>query len=102
MYESMRIGFYWCFMENEVYQNVRDFRSSAKTCGGLKNHNSLLKIFPASGPLKGITMDLLAHFLKSSSVNTFIFVITNPYSKLERTIAFPYTTASMVVNTLLS
>lgn len=48
IYETMRCVFYCRFMNNEVYQTVRDFQSCAQTCGSLRKHISFLNAFPAS------------------------------------------------------
>jgi Integrase zinc binding domain len=68
MFRSMRKNYFWSGMANDVAEIVTSF----------------LKLFPASGPLEYVSMDILGPLPKTDHGNRFLLVITDRFSKLTR------------------
>ena len=101
MYLTLRRDYYWPHMANDAYATVKSCRSCNKNRGTAAKHQKLLKLFPASGPLEFVAMDLLGPLPKTKRGNTFVLVITDRYSKLTRAIPLKATKATDIAMAFL-
>jgi hypothetical protein len=83
-------------MSHDVTDTVRSCTTCAKNRIEERKRISFLKLFPASGPLEYLSMDILGPLPKTSHGNRFLLVITNRFSKLTRTIPLRTITAQSV------
>lgn len=97
MYDSMHCEFYWARMANDVYTLVKDCRDCARNHAKQTRTRSL-KLFPASGPLGFIAMDILEPPPKSTHENQLVVVMTDRHSKLTRAVPTTQTTALHVAS----
>jgi Integrase zinc binding domain len=86
MYAAMRRRFYWRNMHKEVEETVRHYTVCAKNRVKERKRTSFLKLFPASGPLEFVAMDILGPLPKPEHGNRFLLVISDRFSKLTRTV----------------
>jgi Integrase zinc binding domain len=93
MYAAMRRRFYWRNMYKEVEETVRHCTVCAKNRVKERKRTSLLKLFPASGPLEFVSMDILGPLPKTEHGNRFLLVISDRFSKLTRTVPMRTITA---------
>ena len=102
LYSTMRLRFLWPFMYDDLVHHVRNCRTcvQAKGVKGKKQHKT--KLFPPTGPLDDIAIDLLGPLPRTKNGNSFIAVITDRYSKLTRAIPMKETTAPFMAATLLN
>lgn len=102
MFDTLRQGFYWRFMANDVHQTVPDFRSCDKTRGTTNRPKNVMKLFPAKGPLECVEMDILGPFPQTHCGNQFVLFITDRYSKLNRAVPMGKKTAPYVAGAFMS
>lgn len=79
----MRKNLCWPHTDNEVYATVRHRRSYAQNC----THGKLqrqLKLFLSKGPLEYVATDILRTTPKTKQGNHFVFVMTDRYRKLTK------------------
>jgi Integrase zinc binding domain/Chromo (CHRromatin Organisation MOdifier) domain len=93
MYAAMRLRFYWNNMHKEVEEIVRRCTVCAKNRVTERKRTSFLKLFPASGPLEFVAMDILGPLPKTEHGNRFLLVISDRFSKLTRTVPIRTITA---------
>jgi Integrase zinc binding domain len=93
MYAAMRLRFYWNNMHKEVEEIVRRCTVCAKNRVTERKRTSFLKLFPASGPLEFVAMDILGPLPKTEHGNRFLLVIYDRFSKLTRTLPLRTITA---------
>ena len=86
MYYTLRKDYYWPHMAYDAYNVATKCRSCVRNRGTLHKHQKFLKLFPASGPLEFVAMDILGPLPKSHRGNRFILVITDRFTKLVRTV----------------
>lgn len=101
LYLTLRRDYYWPSMGNDVHAVARDCASCTHMRGTVFNHQKCLKLFPASGSLEFVAMDLLGPLSKSKGGFTSVLVITDHFSKLTRAIPMKSTTASAVDQSFL-
>ena len=72
----MRLKFYWRLMINDLVEHVCTCHTciQAKGTKGKKQHKT--KLFPPTGPLEYISIDLFGPLPKTKNKNQFISVIT--------------------------
>jgi hypothetical protein len=87
MFRSIRKNNFWSGMVNNMAETVRNCTTCSKNRVKERKRTSFLKLFPASGPLEYVSMDILGPLSKTDHGNRFLFVITNRFSKLTRTVA---------------
>lgn len=95
MYDAMRLEYYWTHMANDVHPTVDDYRKCAKA-GSHYKHKRHLTIFPPSGPLEFITIDILGPLPRMKKGNQYVVVIIDCYSELTRAIHTPKTSDTNV------
>jgi Integrase zinc binding domain len=85
MYAAMRRRFYWRNMNKEGEETVRHCTVCAKNRVTERKRTSFLKLlFPASGPLEFVAMEILGPLPKTEHGNRFLLVISDRFSKLTR------------------
>lgn len=72
-------------MENDVYQTVHDCRSCAARRSIMNKAQKPLHLFPPSGPLEFIEIDILRSLPRTSMGFTNVVVMNNQLTKLEHT-----------------
>jgi hypothetical protein len=65
-------------MHKEVEETVRHCTVCAKNRVTERKRTSFLKLFPASGPLEFVAMDILGPLPKTERGNRFLLVKTHP------------------------
>jgi hypothetical protein len=93
MHAAMRRRFYWRNMHKEVEETVRHCAVCAKNRVTERKRTSFLKLFPESGPLEFVAMDMLGPLPKTEHGNRFLLVISDRFSKLTRTVPLRTITA---------
>ena len=102
MYATLCSQFYWPGMYGAVEAYVRQCRSCAKAQGTIRKSQTLTKLFPPSGPLRDIAMDLISPLPKTKTGATAILVITDRYGKLCRAIPLKKTDSTTVAASMLN
>lgn len=72
-------------MAGDIAVYDQSYRSCAKHKDLLRKKQHKTKLFPLTGPLDDITLDLLGPLSKTRNDNHFIIVIAERYRKLTRT-----------------
>jgi hypothetical protein len=97
MYAAMRRRFYWMNMYKEIEYTVRHYTVCAKNRVTERKWTSFLKLFPASGPLEFVSMEILGPLpkpdAKNEHGNRFLLLISYQFSKLTRTVPLRTVTA---------
>ena len=101
MYYTLRKNYYWPHMAFDALSVAARCESCAQVRGTQFRHQRLLKLFPATGPLEFVAMDLLGPLSKTKNGNRFILVITDRFSKFTRSIPLRTTTAASVAKAFL-
>ena len=92
---------YWPLMANDVFSVSRDCRSCAAARGTRYRVQKHMKLFPATGPLDFLAMDLLGPLPRTHQVNEYVLVITDRFTKLCRSVTLRNTKAVTVVTIFL-
>ena len=71
----MLIKFYWPFMINELVEHVRNCRTCVQSKVTKRKKQQKTKLFPPTGLLDDIAIDLLGPLPKTKNKNQFISVI---------------------------
>lgn len=82
-------------MAQDVYHTVSGCHSCAKN-GTLLKNKLHLQLFPATGPLEFVALDLLGPLPRTNKGNQYVDVITGRYSKLTRAIPTGHVTSTNV------
>lgn len=77
MYDTTRQQFYWLHMASDVYEYVIICTSYVKNRGKQYVYAKHLKLFPPSGPLEFVAMDIIGPLPRTIHGNEFVLVITN-------------------------
>jgi hypothetical protein len=73
-------------MSKDIADTVRQCVTYAKNQIKERKRTSFLKLFPASGPLEYVDLDILGPLPKTEHGNKFLLVMTDRLSKLTRTV----------------
>ncbi len=73
MYSTLRREFYWPSMAADCYAFVRSWATCARDRIKLRRNTKELKLFPATGPLEEVSIDLLGPFQKTPRRNTHLW-----------------------------
>jgi hypothetical protein len=80
-------------MNKEVEETDRHCTVCAKNRVTERKRTSFLKLFPASGPLEFVAMDILGPLPKTEHWNGFLLVLSDRFSKLTQTVPLRTITA---------
>lgn len=86
MYETLRRVYYWLHMAADIHATVRNCGSCARNRLKLRKHTQPLQLFPATGPLQSLAIDLLGPLTKTKRGNRFLLVITDRFTKLTQVV----------------
>lgn len=78
MYNTHRRDFFWPHMANYVQKAIVQWASCAQNKSRYR-HKRRLQVFPASGPLDFVAMDILVPLPKIQQENQYIVVKTDRY-----------------------
>lgn len=81
-------------MAGDASDHLSTFRSYAKAKGPRHKNNHKMKLFPPTGPLDDIAMNLLCPISKNKNANQHVLVITDLYCKLTRAVPISKTIAA--------
>ncbi len=85
LHHTLRWQYYWPSMALDCYSTVRMCPECAKNRSKDRAHENFLTLFPASGPLEFVAMDILGPLPKSNHGNRYLLVMTDRFSKLTKT-----------------
>lgn len=88
-------------MANNVYQTVQDCHSCAAQRGTMRKTQKPLRLFPPSGTLKLIAIDILVPLPRTSTGFTSVVVMTDRVPKLARSVPLRRITAPYVTTDFL-
>lgn len=101
-YQSLKKDFYWPNLANDIFQTPRHCRSFIAVRGALRRDSSRLKLFPSSGPLEFVPVDILGPLPKAADGYQYILLITHPLSKMTRAILMSTIAAATVAGQFLT
>lgn len=96
MYFCRRRAFGWSHMANDPFQTVADCRSSDVNWVTLREHSTLLTLFPPSKPLEFVAKDILGPLSKSEHWFAYIVVITDRFGKIPGATSSISTSAAVI------
>ena len=88
-------------MANDVFSVSRDCRSCAAARGTRYKVQKHMKLFPATGPLEFLAMDLLGPLPRTHQGNEYVLVITDRFTKLCRSVPLRNTKAVAIATVFL-
>lgn len=100
VYDTMRRDYHYRNKAQGEYLTVGDYHSFARN-GTMLKRKFHLKLFPASGPLGFVAVDILEPSPKNSEEKQYVLVITDRYSKPTRAVPTAYLTTTSVACILL-
>ena len=96
MYYTMRQRFYWPHMAADIQSTVRNCHACAKNRIRLRKRTNPLKTFPATVPLRHVSIDILGALKKTKRGNRWILVMTDRFTKLTQVVPMKKITAQHV------
>lgn len=96
LYMSIRRHMYWPALSVDCYATVRRCPTCAKNRIKLRSKSNPLKLFPASGPLESVAIDIFGPLLKTGKGNEYLLVISDRFTKLTKTVPIKSTGAGEV------
>lgn len=100
MYDSLCKEIYWPHLPMDVHHTVSIYQSCKRHQLDEK-HPRLPKLFPPSGPLEPIALDILGPLIWIKQRNRSTMVMTDRFTKLTRVIIVMKVTALCVVAVVL-
>ncbi len=101
MYHTLRNRYYWPSLALDCYSTSRNCVQCAKERVRWRKKLSKMQLFPATGPLEEVAMDLLGPFVRTERDNRFLLVIVDRYTKLLKTVSLSSTEAYDVARAFL-
>jgi len=102
MYASMKRCFYWESMIVYLYDFVRQCPPCAKNRLQERRHTFPMTLLPPKKPLTEVGIDILGPLLNTVDGNRYVFVMSDRFSKLTRTVALRRITAVTVAPAFLT
>jgi hypothetical protein len=96
MFRSIRKRYFWRNMYREVEDTVRGCEHCARNNVQERTRVNHMKLFPANELLEFVAIQILGPLPKTAHGNRFMFVISDRFSKLTRTVPMRTTTALAV------
>jgi transposase InsO family protein len=93
MFQTIRKYFFWPRIAEDVYDTVSQCDLCARNQISEKRKPNPLKLFPASGPLESVAMDILGPLPRKIHGNRYLLVISDRYSKVTKTVLLRTVTA---------
>lgn len=82
MFYTLRESYYWPQMAADIAATVCNCAKCARNRLRLRRHLNRLQLFPATGPLESVAIDILGPLPRSATGKRFLLVITDRYTKL--------------------
>ena len=86
MYQAISKDMYWPALAVDCYATGRRCPTCAKNRIKLRQHVQPLQLFPPSGPLESVAIDVLGELLKTARGNQYLLVISDRFTKLTKTV----------------
>jgi len=106
MYYTMRKAYYWPSMVTDIHTTITKCTTCAQNRLALRRHTTPLTLFPATEPLKELSVDIFGPIPASKKGNRFILVITDRFAKLTKCVALrritPVSVASAIIDAWVS
>jgi transposase InsO family protein len=102
MYQTMRKTFYWPGLSKEAYEVVKRCTECIQEQLASRPVRTQLKLFPSSGPLEFVAIDILGPLPKTNQGHQYLLVISDRFTKLVRTIPLRRITSLMVAQSFSS
>ena len=102
MYQTMRKSFYWPGLAKEAYEVAKRCAECAQEQLASQPVRTLLKLFPAAGPLEFVAIDILGPLPKTSQGHQYLLVISDRFTKLVGTIPLCRITSLIVAQSFSS
>ena len=83
-------------MAVDCYETVRKCSTCTKNRIMSKQRVKPLQLFPPSGPLESVAIDAFGPLIKTSRGNQYLLMITDPYSKLTKSVPLKSISAEAV------
>lgn len=96
MYQTLRKRYYWPGLALSCYHTVRACAACARERILLQANSTPLRLFPPSGPLEDVAMDILCHLHPSGRGHTNLLVIVDRFTKLVRAVPMKGTNAFQI------
>ena len=87
---------YWPALAVDCYATVNRCPSCAKNRIKLRENVQQLQLFPPSGPLESVVIDVLGELLKTARGNQYLLEISDRITKLTRTVPLKGVSAAEV------
>lgn len=100
MYDTLREYYYWPYMAQDKHAYISHCES-CRIHRPFDKHQQLLKLFPPSGPLELIAIDILGPLTRTKYGNRLIIVMSDRDTKLARTIPVTKITAPKAAKVVL-
>jgi hypothetical protein len=84
-------------MAEDAYETGRKCDACARNRISERRHTNRFQLFPATGPLKSVAMDIFGPLPRMKLGNMFMRVIADRYTKVTRTVSLRTVTALSVV-----
>jgi len=101
MYYAMRRRYYCPSMVTDIYNTVTKCTSCAQNRLSLRRHTSALTLFPATEPLKDLSVEIFGPIPATKAGNCFILVNTDRFSKLTKCVALQRIKAIFVASAII-
>jgi RNase H-like domain found in reverse transcriptase/Integrase zinc binding domain/Integrase core domain len=98
MFNTLSRDYYWPGLSFDTYQLVSNCHECTKENGALRKRRKHITLFPASGPLEFVAIDLLGPLPKTSRGFQYILVVADRFTKLVRTVPLKSITTMSIAN----
>ncbi len=95
-YMGLKRHMYWPAMAVDCYATARKCSTCAKNRIKLRLKTNPLQLFPPSGPLESVAIDIFGPLLKTGKGNQYLLVICDRFTKLTKTVPLRGVTAGEV------
>lgn len=86
MYTNMRRRYYWQRIALDYIQHVRNFEHCTRERIQILQYAYPFRLFPQSGALEEVAIDIMGPFQKYACCHTNLLVITDRFTKLMKTV----------------
>ena len=96
MYYTLRQRFYWPHMAADIQATVRNCHSCAKNRIRLRKRTNPMQLFPATVPLRDVSIDILGPLKRTKHNFRWLLVIADRFTKLTQVVPLKKITALTV------
>lgn len=102
LYQSIRKDMYWPALAVDCYATVRRCSTCAKNRIQLRLQAEPLQLFPASGPLESVAIDVLGELIKTVRGNQYLLIISDRFTKLTKSVPLKSISAAEVAKAFVN